>query len=144
MARKPLTEEQKAKLREQLAKARATRKAKLEGSLPDVPQQPENEVKDEATSPPITPKTAEVAPQATPTAYGYSPDRPVVLVSLLDNQLEVCIRDVCWRGKEIVIDRNSYLSITRNETEDRTPYMTIVEEVERLLREGGYKFVRKG
>ncbi len=135
MPRAPLTEEQKNRLREQLKVARAIRAAKLQATL--IPPIPSDRIDVEVTgSPTMAQKSKD---EGLPVSSKYE----VTLESLIDKQpLEVCIRDVCWKGQTITITRANYQAITRHEQEGSpvVPYETIVDEVKRLLEEGGYKF----
>lgn len=138
MPRAPLTEEQKQVMRERLAKAREIKAAKFEESL----KEPEGEADPvlPATSATVAAPVATVAPVAP-----VVPGREVTLVSVIDkNPLDICIRDVCWRGQEITIRMQDYRAVVRNNPDDAPDYNTIVEEVKRLLTEGGFKFVIKG
>jgi hypothetical protein len=150
MPRTPLTEDQKNVLRKRLADARATRAAKQDAELekyenpvvvaPQTTEIPMVSSHDEVVE---SPTTAANEPSATPMA----PTSPmeVTLRSVVDKQpLEACIRDICWRGQTITITQRDYLSVVREVTPETPTFMTIVKEVERLLREGGYQFVREG
>lgn len=160
----PLTREDRIA---NLAKARAAKAAKLDAALDDVDKKVEASaipvpvdppVASEIHLSPVTPDEVmvnDVKEDTTPvhsfetpstvTTATASLDKPeeITLESLDTRQLEVCIADVCWKGKEITITRQQHEAFVAKGNLT-FKYMDLVLEVARILKEGGYLFHQKG
>lgn len=136
----PLTREQRIA---NLAKAREAKRAKFEKeyeeankpvtvTLPDVIVMDEGDVTPEKTPLQVITVTA-----------SHENMEEITLQSLDARPLEVCIADVCWRGKEIDITQRQHQHFVAKGNPDFT-YKELVSEVVRILKEGGYIFQAKG
>lgn len=139
----PLTREDRIA---NLAKARAAKQAKFQKDLEEANKAIDVDV-------PVIDGTASTVETAVPTETATSTvttvtpsfikTGPIVLESLDSRALEICIADICWIGKEIAITEEQHQRFVAKGNPDFT-YPDLVEEVIRILKEGGYIFRVKG
>jgi hypothetical protein len=124
-----------------LVKARATKKAKYEAGITaaNVPVTPVEPIKEVGVTvpPPTEPSTV------TTVAPSHTESEEIILESLDHRQLEVCISDICWKGKEITITNDEWQRMVKKGN-PTFRYEEMVAEVSRILREGGFLFHKKG
>lgn len=132
----PLTKEERIAL---LAKARAAKAEKFKKELEEANKSDEIVPVVEESIVPEETKPSQVT--TVPSSLGKTGE--ITLVSLDGRPLEVCIADICWMGKEITITEEQRQRFVAKGNPDFT-YTDLVNEVVRILKEGGYIFQGKG
>jgi hypothetical protein len=132
----PLTKEQRIAL---LAKARAAKAEKFNQKLEEA-NKPMIQV---PTQVEVTVPSPTEPPTVTTEAPSFIKSEEITLETLDGRILEVCIADICWKGKEITITNEQWQNFVRKGNPDFR-YDELVTEVARIMKEGGYIFHKKG